>query len=201
MFPTGALYSKSKNVDLKSQGSGNTGMTNSLRVMGWKAGIIVFIGDCFKAIFAMIISWALCKYALPTDPEAGRLFMLYAGFGAILGHNFPFYSKFKGGKGIASSVGVIAGFHWQMLVICAIGFFGFVVPTGFMSLGSLAILTTFFIQVIVFGQLGWLHIGAQFLPEVYVIAFILCALAYYTHRENIKRLAAGKENKFVPKKK
>ena len=118
-----------------------------------------------------------------------------------MGHNFPFYMKFKGGKGIASSVGIVFAFDWRMVPICAILFFTSVVPTGFMSLGSLGILSGFFVQTIVFGQLGLLKIATQFLPETYVLAGILTALAFWQHRANIKRLATGTENKFRPAKK
>ena len=105
------------------------------------------------------------------------------------------------GKGIASSVGIIFTFDWRMVPICAILFFASVVPTGFMSLGSLGILSGFFVQTIVFGQMGWLKIATQFLPEVYVLTGILTALAFWQHRTNIKRLATGTENKFRPAKK
>lgn len=198
LFPTGTLVGKAYNTDLRKQGSGNTGMTNSIRVLGWKAGIIVFFGDCFKAAAAMAIVWALYKNVYP---EAVKLLELYAGVGAVLGHNFPFYAKFKGGKGIASSVGIVFGFDWRMAPVCAILFLLSVVPTGFMSLGSLGILSGFFIQTIVFGQLGWLKVGGAFLPEVYVLSGILTALAFWQHRENLKRLKSGTENKFAPAKK
>ena len=107
LFPTGVLYGKAHNVDIRSKGSGNSGMTNSLRVLGWKAGVVVFFGDCLKAVAAMVIIWAVARTRYP---DAVKLLELYAGFGAVLGHNFPFYMKFKGGKGIASSVGIVFAF-------------------------------------------------------------------------------------------
>lgn len=198
LFPTGVLYGNAHHVDIRSKGSGNTGTTNSLRVLGWKAGVIVFLGDCLKAVAAMVIIWFVAR---DRYPDTVKLLELYAGFGAVLGHNFPFYMKFKGGKGIASSVGIIFTFDWRMVPICAILFFASVVPTGFMSLGSLGILSGFFVQTIVFGQMGWLKIATQFLPEVYVLTGILTALAFWQHRTNIKRLATGTENKFRPAKK
>lgn len=198
LFPSGGLVGKAYHTDLRKQGSGNTGMTNSIRVLGWKAGVIVFFGDCLKAAAAMAIVWVLYK---DTYPEAVKLLELYAGLGAVLGHNFPFYAKFKGGKGIACSVGIVFGFDIRMVPICTILFFLSVVPTGFMSLGSLGILSGFFVQTIVFGQLGWLKVASEFLPEVYVLAGILTALAFWQHRANIKRLKSGTENKFAPAKK
>lgn len=198
LFQTGVIYGKAHNVDIRKHGSGNAGMTNTLRVMGWKAGVIVFFGDCLKAVAAMAIIWFLFK---DKYPDAVKLLELYAGFGAVLGHNFPFYMKFKGGKGIASSVGIVFSFDWRMVPICAILFFASVVPTGFMSLGSLGILSGFFVQTIVFGQLGLLKVGTQFLPEIYVLSAILTGLAFWQHRANLKRLASGTENKFRPPKK
>ena len=185
LFPTGVLYGNAHHVDIRSKGSGNTGMTNSLRVLGWKAGVIVFLGDCLKAVAAMAIIWFVAK---DRYPDTVKLLELYAGFGAVLGHNFPFYM-------------IIFTFDWRMVPICAILFFASVVPTGFMSLGSLGILSGFFVQTIVFGQMGWLKIATQFLPEVYVLTGILTALAFWQHRTNIKRLATGTENKFRPAKK
>lgn len=198
LFQTGYIYGKAHHIDIRKHGSGNSGMTNSLRVLGWKAGVIVCLGDLFKAVAAMAITWFLFK---DRYPDAVKMLELYAGLGATLGHNFPFYLKFKGGKGIACSIGILFAFDFRMAPICAILFFASVIPTGFMSLGSLGIISGFFVQTIVFGQLGLLHIGFSFLPEVYIVAAILVAMAFWQHRENLKRLANGTENKFRPSKK
>ncbi|MCC8028483.1 MAG: glycerol-3-phosphate acyltransferase, partial [Lachnospiraceae bacterium] len=188
LFPTGILMGKAHNTDLKKEGSGNTGMTNSIRVLGWRAGVIVFLGDFFKAVVPVIIIWAVYRNVYP---DAVKLLMLYSGTGAVLGHNFPIYAKFKGGKGIACSIGTIIAFDWRMAPICAALFFLTVLPTGFMSLGSLGIIIGFFVQMIVFGQIGLLNLGAHFLPELYVLADFLTALAFIQDRGNLRRLAAG----------
>ena len=198
LFQTGYIYGKAHHIDIRKHGSGNSGMTNSLRVLGWKAGVIVCLGDLFKAVAAMAITLFLFK---DRYPDAVKMLELYAGLGATLGHNFPFYLKFKGGKGIACSIGILFAFDFRMAPICAILFFASVIPTGFMSLGSLGIISGFFVQIIVFGQLGLLQIGDSFLPEVYIVAAILAAMAFWQHRENLKRLANGTENKFRPSKK
>lgn len=198
LFQTGYIYGKAHHIDIRKHGSGNSGMTNSLRVLGWKAGVIVCLGDLFKAVAAMAITWFLFK---DRYPDAVKMLELYAGLGATLGHNFPFYLKFKGGKGIACSIGILFSFDFRMAPICAILFFVSVIPTGYMSLGSLGIISGFLAQTIVFGQLGLLHIGDSFLPEVYIVAAILAAMAFWQHRENLKRLANGTENKFRPSKK
>lgn len=104
LFQTGYLYGKSQGIDIRSEGSGNAGTTNSLRVLGIKAGLITFAGDLCKAILAVLLVKVLFRNAYP---DAVKILELYAGFGAVLGHNFPFYLKFKGGKGIACTSGMI----------------------------------------------------------------------------------------------
>ncbi len=197
LFQTGVIYGKLHHFDLRKHGSGNSGMTNSLRTMGWKAGIIVFLGDSLKAVLAVVIVWIAFK---DRYPEAVKMFELYAGLGVILGNNFPFYLKFKGGKGIAATVGIVFSTFVYMVPISAVLFFGGVIPTGFISVGSLLICSSYFAQIIVFGQLGLLGIGSAFLAETYIIAGIMTAIAFIRHKENIKRLIHGTENKFRPKK-
>ena len=198
MFQTSYIIGKIHHMDIRQYGSGNAGTTNALRTLGKKAGAMTLIGDMLKCVIAILIVDAVFKNRYQ---EILPLLGMYTAAGCVLGHNFPFYMKFKGGKGIASSVGIIFTFDWRMVPICAILFFASVVPTGFMSLGSLGILSGFFVQTIVFGQMGWLKIATQFLPEVYVLTGILTALAFWQHRTNIKRLATGTENKFRPAKK
>ena len=104
IFQTGYLYGKYKGIDIRSQGSGNAGATNTLRVLGYKAGLITFAGDLLKAILAVVIVHVLFGAYFPQELHVLKL---YAGFGAVLGHNFPFFLKFKGGKGIACTSGMI----------------------------------------------------------------------------------------------
>ena len=100
----GVSLRKKPGIDIRSEGSGNAGTTNSLRVLGIKAGLITFAGDLCKAILAVLLVKVLFRNAYP---DAVKILELYAGFGAVLGHNFPFYLKFKGGKGIACTSGMI----------------------------------------------------------------------------------------------
>lgn len=197
LFQTGVIYGKLHHFDLRKHGSGNSGMTNSLRTLGWKAGIIVFLGDSLKAVLAIVIVWIAFK---DRYPEAVKMFELYAGLGVILGNNFPFYLKFKGGKGIAATVGIVFSTFVYMVPISAVLFFAGVIPTGFISIGSLLICSSYFAQIVVFGQLGILGVGSAFLAETYIIAGIMTAIAFIRHKENIKRLIHGTENKFRPKK-
>ena len=101
LFQTGYIYGKLHNIDIRQHGSGNAGATNVVRTLGRKAGITVFFGDAFKTIFACTAARII--FAGHADVD---LFALWGGFGAILGHNFPYYLKFKGGKGVAATVGI-----------------------------------------------------------------------------------------------
>ena len=135
------------------------------------------------------------------------LLMMYAGAGVTLGHNFPFYMKFKGGKGIAVMAALAVSNCFWHLPYSSILFFVtlafFLVPvlvTRYVSLGSLLAYAVFFIQMVIFGQLGWFDMAKGAVYELYVITFLLTALAWYRHRANIKRLLNGTENKFGSKK-
>ena len=94
LFQTGYFYGKLKHIDIRQHGSGNAGTTNALRTLGWTAGAITFLGDCLKCVAAVAVVYWL--YGSTHDNIS--LLAMYAGMGAVLGHNFPFYLKFKGGK-------------------------------------------------------------------------------------------------------
>ncbi len=193
LFQTGYLYSRSKGVDIYKEGSGNVGTTNTLRVMGPKAGIITFLGDLCKTVLAVVIVYLIFH---GTCPEIIRLLMLYAGFGAIIGHNYPFYLHFRGGKGIACTAGVIASVVPMTIPGCLLTFILMVAITRYVSVGSIAVVTVLLIQNIVFGQLGWLGLEGAARIEFYIVSALLAAMAVWRHRENIRRLMHGTENKF-----
>ena len=198
LFQTGYIYGKSKGIDIRNEGSGNAGTTSSLRVLGIKAGLITFLGDLFKAIFAVLLVLLLFRNKYP---DAVKILELYAGFGAVLGHNFPFYLKFKGGKGIACTSGMILAVCPLAAPICLALFIGSIAITRYVSLGSILVVVSYLVQVIVFGQLGYLRIDAALLPEFYIVSACFTAMALWRHRSNIKRLLSGTENKFALKKK
>lgn len=100
LIQTGYLYGKTQHVDIRKQGSGNAGTTNALRTLGWKAGAVTFLGDCFKCVAAVVLVYFLFGR---TDPEMFPVYAMYAGMGAVMGHNYPFYMNFKGGKGIGGN--------------------------------------------------------------------------------------------------
>lgn len=193
LFQTAYIYGKMKGIDIRQHGSGNAGTTNTLRVLGTKAGLIVFAGDVVKCIFAVVICTFLFE---KSNPDMVYLLKLYAAAGAILGHNFPFYLNFKGGKGIAATAGLILSFHPTFIPVGVIMFFGAFLITHYVSLGSLLVYAAFIIQIIVSGQLGLFGGMTQAeLIEMYGIALFLTIMAYYKHWENIKRLIKGEERK------
>ena len=126
--------------------------------------------------------------------------LLYSGFGVILGHNFPFYLKFKGGKGIACTSGMILAVCPLAAPACLILFIGSIAITRYVSLGSILVVTSYLVQVLIFGHMGYLHIDAAYLPEFYVVSACFTAMALWRHRSNIGRLLHGTENKFTFKK-
>lgn len=195
LFQTAYIMGRAKGIDIREHGSGNAGTTNTMRVLGKKAGLWVFVGDVLKTVAAVV-----CVYFLFREkyPEQIYLLKLYAGFGAILGHNFPFYLKFKGGKGIASTGGMILGFYWMFIPVGLVSFFATFALTNYVSLGSLVMSASFFIEMIVLGQckLGvFAGIPQTVLWEMYAVAFVISGLAFIRHHENIKRLISGNERK------
>ena len=199
LFQTGYLYGKSQGIDIRSEGSGNAGTTNSLRVLGIKAGLITFAGDLCKAILAVLLVKVLFRNAYP---DAVKILELYAGFGAVLGHNFPFYLNFKGGKGIAATAGLLLSFDLRLTLVAAIVFLAVFFLTHYVSLGSLLVYVVFVAGIIIMGQNGqFTGMSQANIYEMYVLAILLAILAYYKHWPNILRLIHGNENKTYLKKK
>lgn len=199
LIQTGYLYGKIKRIDIRKYGSGNSGTTNALRVLGKKAGAIVFIGDFLKAL----IPCTAVKLLFHGEPQIVYLLILYMGLGVILGHNYPFFLKFKGGKGIAATAGLLVSVDLRLMLAELILFVLIVVLTRYVSLGSLAVAALFFLWLFVVGGLGGYGLLRGDLLEFYIIAAVICLQAFWRHRANIVRLIRGKENKisFSKKKK
>lgn len=193
LIQTSFFYGKAHGIDIRQHGSGNAGTTNTLRVLGMKAGLSVLAGDILKCIAAV----ALVRFLFGSShPEIIYLLCLYTGAGAILGHNFPFYMNFKGGKGIAATAGLILSFHPYFIVMGVVVFFGIFLTTHYVSLGSLLVYLGFVIEMVVCGQMGIFAGATQAqLNEMYLLSVLLMAMAYWRHKENILRLAHGNERK------
>ncbi len=193
LFQTAYFYGKAHGIDIRQHGSGNSGTTNALRVLGTKAGLVVFAGDCIKGILAV----CLVRFLFGNShPDTIYLLSFYAGAGTILGHNYPFYMGFKGGKGIAATAGLVLSFHPYFVIMGVIAFFGAFFITHYVSLGSLLVYAGLMIEMVICGQLGVFPGMSQTqLFELYGVTAFLTVLAYWKHRENIKRLIHGNERK------
>lgn len=193
LFETGYFYGKLNGVDIRQKGSGNAGATNTLRTLGIKAGIVTLIGDAFKCVFAVLLVYVIYG---KTYADIFPVLAMYAGMGAVLGHNYPFYLKFRGGKGIAATGGLILSTtNPYMVLICIIVFVGIVAATRYVSVGSLIVVIVYLVEVVVYGQMGGYGVEAPYLYEMYAIAALLVVSAFFKHRANIQRLLSGTENK------
>ena len=191
-FQTGYIYGKCHGIDIRQYGSGNAGTTNTLRVLGKKAGYITYLGDALKAIFAiLLVKYVIYGYLLIPSVDF-NLLLAYTGLGVAFGHNYPFYLGFKGGKGIATTSGVMLALDLRIGLIGIIGFFILFCITRYVSIGSLYMSLAFPICVLIF-YLGQWHLFA--------VSVIFWLMAWVRHKENIKRLLNGTENRFERKKK
>lgn len=197
LFQTGYFYGKIHDTDIRQHGSGNAGTTNALRTFGFRGGVITFLGDFAKSIFAA----ALVSYIYQEQsPSYVSVLEMYAGFGAVLGHDFPFYLKFKGGKGIATTAGLMIVINTKLSLIAMLIFIVIALSTRYVSLASLLCMTTITAELIICGQLGYLPQQGNYLYEIYAITLVMAALAFYKHKMNIVKLINGTENKLDLKK-
>ena len=179
-IPSGVLIAKVYGIhDIRKHGSGNTGTTNVLRTLGWLPSVLTLVCDCLKGYVACLIGrW------LGGDPG-----MLIGGLFAIVGHDFPAFMGFKGGKGIATSLGLIIAINpWIALALLAVQIIA-VALTRYMSVASL-ITTVAFPIVVTFTERG----RSNF-PLFLGAACVASALSLFGHRGNIQRLVRGEENR------
>ena len=204
LLQTSYIYGRLNGIDIREYGSGNAGTTNALRVLGKKAGLVVFLGDVFKAVIAAVIVRLIMKGIYPNEVY---MFIAYAGFGVVLGHNFPFYLKFKGGKGIAATAGVVLGFLDPVIILtCLVVFTIAVAVTRYVSLGSILMVTTFATMYTIFAVTGKysfdLNVAAskECMIESVIVVILMALMAIYRHKANINRLIHHEENKLGSKK-
>ena len=174
-FFIGKVFMK---IDIREFGSGNAGATNAIRVMGKKLGIATFILDVFKGMLAVLISKAIL----------GSNGSYIGGILAVIGHNWPILIGFKGGKGVATSLGVILMLHWPTAIICVLLGMTVSLITRFVSLGSIVFLSS--------APIVNALITPKFNKQFFISTLILAFLAIYRHKANFQRIASGTENKF-----
>ena len=177
-----------RKLDIRDYGSGNAGATNILRVMGWTPAIIVLLLDCAKGIIAVVGGYQLSAGAVDPGLVAGT-----AGLAAILGHNWPVYFGFRGGKGVATTIGVLATLVFIPALIAGMVAIASIAATRYVSLGSLIFIVGTTIMTAVL--LLWLNY------PVYYLAFLLfvSGLSVWRHKSNIERLLSGTESKLGEK--
>lgn len=197
LFETGFFIGKIKKRDIRESGSGNLGSTNALRTYGKLLGFFTLLGDAFKCFFAMLLCM---KIFGASDSGAAYLYAIYGAFGAVIGHDFPFFLKFKGGKGVACMSGMILFTSLAMVPVPLFAFVIVVALTGYVSLASITVMVIIPTQFIIFGSQGWLNVAGVHLPEIYVVVILLALLTIFQHRSNIRRLLAGNENMIFRRK-
>jgi glycerol-3-phosphate acyltransferase PlsY len=178
-------------IDVREHGSGNAGATNTVRVLGWKTGIPVLIFDLFKGWLAAMLPEFL--KAADGGTEQMMALQIACGIAAILGHIFPLFAGFRGGKGVATTFGVLLALHPWMTLICAGIFLVVLLISGYVSLGSMTAAVMF--PVLLMTAFDTPSLLFKIFSVVVAVAIVV------THKKNIGRLIRGEENRFLRKKK
>ncbi len=191
-LPTAYLVGKLHGVDIREHGSGNVGMTNAWRVLGWKAGVSVGLVDIGKGLLAVLLVAKLH----PTSGLDQVYYGIVAGVGAIAGHVFNPWLRFRGGKGVATGAGVLLGLMPIPVGICALVFAVAFLSTWTVSVGSLSAAAALPLSVFLLDRLSPL----SFHPALLWLSVGLWAFVTWTHRSNIRRLLRGEELSFRRKR-
>ena len=170
-------------INIREHGSGNTGTTNTFRILGKKAGIIVFAIDFLKGTLAVL---------LPTFFGIQGISPMVFGLLAVLGHTFPIFAGFKGGKAVATSAGVLLGFSPILLLILAVYFVASLYLTSMISFSSVTVALLAILSVLLLPLTGWILQGYD--PLFTVIVLALATLIILRHKDNIQRIKEKKEN-------
>ena len=191
------LISKKKaGFDIREKGSGNAGTTNMLRSVGKGAALITLILDILKGIISILFSifYGFILYKIWNIHVDPAILVQISGICVILGHTYPIYFGFKGGKGVATALGILLTTNWQIGLICLVFGLVLIALTRMVSLGSISAAILFPILVL-FIKCNYIVEGSYF-----VFSIIIAVLVVFNHRENVKRLLNGTENKISFKK-
>lgn len=172
-------------IDIREHGSGNAGATNTFRVLGKVPGVVVLVMDISKGLGSIALLAWLNPYE--TDSLAQINFKLIVGFAAFLGHIFPVFAGFKGGKGVATLLGIVVALHWQAALICIAIFLLIFLVTRYVSLGSM-------ITAVSFPILLFLVFRPVPLSLIY-FSMVIAVIVLLTHQKNIERLIKHEENR------
>ena len=180
--------------DVREKGSGNAGTTNMLRSIGVKAAVITLLCDILKGVVVILIAILIGNIV---DGLDDALLVQLAGIFVIIGHTFPIFFGFKGGKGIATSLGVLLMINWQIGLICLVFALILMAITRMVSVGSIAAAILFPVLVVFIGQNYIVPVNNW---SYLIFSIIIAILVLFNHRENLKRIFTGKENKISFKK-
>lgn len=172
-------------LDVREHGSKNAGATNTFRVLGKKPGIIVLLIDIFKGTLATAAP--VLFIPIPGNEEHLMNIQLLSAICAVIGHLYPIFAGFRGGKGVATSLGVIIGMQPIAALCCLIVFLVVFITSKYVSLGAMAAALTF-------PMVTYFFLKITYLPFL-TFAVLLCSLVLFSHRKNIERLRKGEENK------
>ena len=187
-IPSGYVVARAKGVDIRAAGSGNIGATNAFRVLGRAAGIGVLVADGLKGWLAVALlpQLVFLIFGIPAQTATREYYQIVAGLCVVLGHNYTCWLKFKGGKGIATSAGVLAALvPWSLVIILSLWILIFL-ATRYVSVASIAASFALPFATWLTGQSNLLI----------VVTALMGCLAIYKHRANIQRLLNGTENRF-----
>ncbi|MGN6646096.1 MAG: glycerol-3-phosphate 1-O-acyltransferase PlsY [Cytophaga sp.] len=195
-FITAIWYGKQYHgIDIRTCGSGNAGATNTFRVLGKRAGTIVMLIDIFKGWLATSLAVLLVRFDI-IDPLQLDVYKLIYGLAAVTGHIFPIFERFKGGKGIATLLGMVFSIQFEAALVCLAVFLIVLIASKYVSLGSIISTLSFPLMIIFIPRF---HTQT---PIVIVFGFAIFLMVVLTHKKNIKRLFHGEENKtyLIPRK-
>ncbi|MGE5410400.1 MAG: glycerol-3-phosphate 1-O-acyltransferase PlsY [Clostridiales bacterium] len=197
-IPTSIIVGKLvKGIDIRNYGSGNAGGTNVYRVLGWKYGILVILLDALKGALAVIFVARLHYGNIPfenaTPFDDFTLIQIMAGVAAVIGHVWTIFAGFRGGKGIATALGMLMTIITVDMLVALAVFIVVVSLTKYISLGS--ILGAMSVPLILIIRENIFHVDIPGYNVVLPFTVVICILILYTHRSNLKRLISGKENR------
>ena len=192
------ISKKMAGFDIREKGSGNAGSTNMLRSIGKKAAVVTLICDVLKGVVAIILAIIIGKIAKNVDRE---LLVQIAGILVVLGHTFPIFFGFKGGKGVATSLGVVLISNWKIGLICLVFALVLMALTRMVSLRSCSAAVLFPVLTLFINENYTLLTAEKKGSTYFIYSVILAVIVLYNHRSNIKRILEGNENKLSFKKK
>ncbi len=191
------ISKKMAGFDIREKGSGNAGTTNMLRAVGKKAAAITLLCDVLKGVVAIVISIIIGNMVQGTNKE---LLLQIAGIAVVIGHTFPIFFGFKGGKGVATSLGILLMSNWQIGLICLVFAIVLMALTKMVSLGSCGAAVLFPVLTLFINQNYTVLTEGKKGSTYLIYSVILAVIVLYNHRSNIKRLLNGTENKISFKK-